>query len=1153
MSLRLKTILSITTIFVTFLALIFFITLTILNQSNENQLNQRETISSSLWILGVQGAIQSSDTETMDKLLKDIKKHPEIQYLKITDSKGAVLSEFANPLFLNNHTSIDLKQDSDVKGPFQKLHKTVYKEGLKYAEIDIIISNLNANPFPEKTFHWLVILVLLSIVLIILISFFLDTQITKKITTLRNAVKNIYSNGPGYTIKLGKPDNTDDIIKTLNQISMDFKVCQDSFNESLEEYIKFDKVSQTHFNKASAIISASKDAFVITDENGIISEFNNIAEEFFGWRADEIIGRNFNTALFPIHAKSTNNATIENDNLLENPSFLHKMTKRVAIHKNGNIFPVEISISKSQFGTDVYYSVVIFDISERVFHEEQLKLAAVALESGDALLITNENFEILTLNSAYSKLTGFVIEEIKGDIPEIVSSKHKNSKYYNQLWSRLSLKQTWTSEAIFYKKDKTAFNGRISIAPVVAHKENISHYVIHLVDITHSKETEKALRESQIKAEKASRAKSQFLANMSHEIRSPLHSILTVNDLLLNHEIGSDAKKLVNISIQGGNSLMNIVNDILDFSKIEAGEMKLQEKRFDLIQIIEEVIYLFEHSAKEKNLNLVCITAPNLPPFFYGDAIRIKQILTNLVSNGIKFTNNGGISINLKYSTTQELIIEVKDTGIGMSKQDQVRVFSEFFQVNDSSTKVQNGTGLGLAIASNLIQLMNGNISLQSQLGLGTNFIVNLPLKKGVTDLTIKNLKTRSTDITSAIVISSDDFLKQIIDEQLLSLDIKLLDINDINKRPHSSAPPSSLMVFVVLQLSESIEEVLSLLQKQLSCDFKTCVITQSTCKNQITKLYKNVTQIQLPILPLDILESIYGEVRPEIEKSTNQKTIINTEQHIHKKILVVDDSKTNQIIAENLLTKQNYQFEFANNGVEAVEKTIQQHFDLILMDVRMPVMNGLEATKRIRAMSSYDKYVPIIAMTANAFIQDQEACLEVGMDDFLTKPLDITKFYEKINKWLEQTQLMELTTTIDLQEHIPHISESESEPESKLILNSETLTNLIDDVGHDVFPIILEVFLQETNSRLNKMHKDWQNDHLNSLFTEAHALKSSAGSFGLLALQKLAREIEFNSEELNRNEMDSAMKELPLKVSQSLDALKTLTKKISDENNPIF
>ncbi len=491
---------------------------------------------------------------------------------------------------------------------------------------------------------------------------------------------------------------------------------------------------------------------------------------------------------------------------------------------------------------------LIFDLKRQ---KETLDLSALVSETDLKGVITYSN-------ELFCKLSGYTEDELMGKTHRLVNSGVHDHFFWKIYWQTLERGDIWRGDVCNKKKDGSLYWVNAVVSPIKNQKGSTTGYSSIRVDITDKKKSEE-------KEKKALAVKSEFLANMSHEIRTPMNGILGMVSLLEESSLTEDQKKMLKTISSCGDGLMTILNDILDLSKIESGKLELEVYSFSLKECIVEVFDLTSRKAYQKKIKMTYEIVKNIPDLFLGDATRIKQILMNYLSNSLKFTNEGG-DIFLKVDEmsnegdTYQLKFSVKDSGIGISKKNQRKLFKAFVQADTSTTREFGGTGLGLAIISNLVEVMNGTFDLESEEGKGSVFSVTLPLIKSY-----ENLKKESPP-----------------DEELGSL----------------------------------------------------------------------------------------GRLR--------------------HKILLVEDNPINQKIVKMMLTNLGFSCDLASNGLEALEalEELEAHkYTLIFMDMQMPEMDGLAATRAI--IEKYKKESsPIVAMTANAFSEDKKACFDAGMDDFIGKPI---------------------------------------------------------------------------------------------------------------------------------------------------------------------
>ncbi len=682
---------------------------------------------------------------------------------------------------------------------------------------------------------------------------------------------------------------------------------------------------------------------------------------------------------------------------------------------------------------------------------------------------------------------------------------------------------------------------------------------------------EKELTRARDAAEEATRAKTEFLATMSHEIRTPLNGILPILELLQDTGLNTEQQEYLDTAYKSSRHLLRLINDILDYAKVEAGKLELENIEVNVQELVESVADLMGRAAEGKGLGLSVHVHDGVPEAVRGDPIRLRQVLTNLVSNAVKFTNQGGIRLEVKRQRMDhknvDLLFAVTDTGVGMTQDAARRLFQSFTQADASTTRKHGGTGLGLVICKRLVELMGGRIGVRTSINKGSTFWFLLPMRRSLHD--VPSVR-RDLHGVRALTLVKDSVEREQLTKLLQGLGILEVRADSamaaLGKLKNSAVLGDSWKFDVVIVDIRGHEQGVASLVREVQTErllgaLPILIVAPPGGDVEAFKRYRGASVLKAPLQReklkfeldrlLDVGESAW-RTAPGIdagEKAAWAPALMASEVAFGEtlpeaRVLLVEDNPINLAVARRLLERLGMIVSVAEDGHECLLRIEREGpFALVLMDVQMPVMDGYEATRKIREMerSGTIDPVPVVAMTANAMQGDRERCLEAGMDDYLPKPIDLGTLRVTLGRWLGARRSGESPAPAATpgrqarEEAVTPVQQAEQEvvgaPVPAQSAPAETAGALdrgvlddLKDIMEDEFARLIVQFLEQVPTQLAELETAARVGDVEAMVRPAHSLKSSSANMGAMRVSHLAREIEFNARESRRTAAVAAL-----------------------------
>ncbi|ABZ76083.1 multi-sensor hybrid histidine kinase [Shewanella halifaxensis HAW-EB4] len=1146
MSFRIKTILGIAIIEGLLLMLLVYTSVDYLKTSNQAEIEKRASSTASLFAAAAKDAVISSDLSTLNVLANELLTTSQVLYVNIYDQSRLLVS--AGSINGGSVASLD-NGIVNVDDGILDIERGVQESGFSYGKVELGFDTAQLDSFIIDARTRFLTIAGIEMLLVALFSWLLGHYLTRNLALLKSASQRILQGESKVQIPVSSGDE-------IGQTML-------AFNQMVKKVADKNQALESANIRLNAILQTAVDGFVVVDTKGLIEEVNPAVSRLFGYKASELIGQNV-SLLMPTNERNVHDEYIQHYLESAEDKMVGKGRELLAQKKDGTLFSIELSISKMCIDDEVLFLGLVKDLSDvkraQVAAQRTESILLATLEgSRDALITIDITGEVQEVNDAACLLFKYHSEQMIGQRLESVLFAGEEKLHFHNILEEyrvtgkgVAIKHSTQMQAS--RSDGKAVAVEVTLIPVQLGSEMLLTAFIR--DISRRMEYETQLKLAKEQAEQGSEAKSRFLATMSHEIRSPLNAVLGSVDLILDSRLNKEQRIYANTAKEAGTSLLSTINDILDFSKIEAGQMVLEESAFSPAKLATQVLQVLSPKAQDKGIVLAIMVNRNVPESLVGDGQRLRQVLHNLIDNAIKFSFGGCVAIEMWLADTDEarLCCKISDQGIGISEQALPTLFEEFSQVHDSHNTNYSGTGLGLAICAELIAQMGGQIAVKSQQGKGSCFSFDLLLKR---DESANSIDTPVPAHSRVLLVHPNEIYRELIGRQYSQYGVATVCVDSIESIFNSLQVQGRFNLVLIdehclfdlnVKQANSIKRDY-LLGEGMMAALMTVVVPEAS------KLLREIGLEQVIHKPLS-RDMMLGVLRGEHESSTLQahyEPTISISQEAHLPILLAEDSPANQIVASALLNKSGFKVEIANNGIEALKMASTKEYGLILMDMRMPEMDGIEATQKILQL---DPSQIVIAMTANVQKEDVELCMSAGMKDFVPKPVNRENLVNVVNQWIVSAKEEAIVksdvnaecvneregnasdgaitesakvVSFDRVNRISNMSgksavtvtlpTSPQDDEEQMTIIDETVVNELSGMlGEDAMSRMIAVFVTETQERVSILHRLRQlylnGDGLDlaEIDLQAHTLKSSSGSFGAIALSSAAKKLELSA-----------------------------------------
>jgi polar amino acid transport system substrate-binding protein len=766
------------------------------------------------------------------------------------------------------------------------------------------------------------------------------------------------------------------------------------------------------------LMDTAVDGFIVIDESGVIQSVNQAVHKLFGYEEQELIGSNVNI-LMPREYSDHHDGYLRR--------YLETGEKKIigigrevkGQRKDGSHFPLDLAVSEMIIGGRRLYSGIVRDITDRQVSREINQLKTTLDLTQDAIFMFSPGtLRFFYTNHAARESVGYSGAELETMTPVDIKPEFTEESFRRKIQPLLEGQERPLQFQTVHRHKSGSLVPVEIILQYVAPANEVPRFSAVVRDISVRQKVESELVLAKERAEQAARAKTEFLANMSHEIRTPMNGVLGMLDLLQGATLEERHQSYVTTAQEAAKSLLTIINDILDFSKIEAGQLSLENIPVDLHQLVERTVSLQHSQAQARGLELGWTVSPDVPRHVLADPTRLRQVLLNLLNNAVKFTNDGSVKlqVNLKeeHDNQVEVRFDVTDTGIGIEPEKLQFLFEAFTQADGSTTRRYGGTGLGLTISRQLVELMGGEIGADSVPAKGSKFwfVVSLGKVFGGSDQSLyqlpANLRVLVVDEAGSTTHVIAEYCRRWGITQVHKSTNGVSAIKSLRSAAATRRPFDLVIADVDAQTAQGANVAEAIRGDPSLGNPKLIRMTSPEAFDPSLSPDSADVYLARPLeqsrLHEALLQVMIGEVIDSVDKH-QVSSPVEMDGQSSVRVLLVDDAEINRRVCYEMLRMMGLEVDMVDNGMAAVESVFSQPYALVLMDCQMPVMDGFEATRLIRAreLEMGIPRIPILALTARAMESDRQACLEAGMDDYLSKPFRFTELQSSVSRCLEE------------------------------------------------------------------------------------------------------------------------------------------------------